>query len=373
MPAVKGKSSLFAKIGDKGKKAIQQTAHEAVSYGRVDLPGGIKSGVALVTKCYFKQYENGDDKGEWYLRAEAVVVEPKEVKTEQGTMKVEGLTTSVMLPLCATGGTKPRDLEENVARVMNELKKLGADPDEIEAVESDEDLFAIAKAIEEAGVYTKFNTSTGKATKDYPNPRTWENWNGVILDYDPASAEEVEDDTEKASDVEEEAPAKPAAGKKPTKPVKEEEPEEEAKEEAAEEYKGPDLDALATSADDSDDEDTKKSQKTLKEIALKAGIKQAKIDDANSWAHVVSMVKKAQGAEEGPAEEEAEAEEEAAEEEAYIPSKDDIVKYKSKKDKKAMEYEVVAVYKKNETADVKSIDDGKTVYKGVKWSELTAS
>lgn len=376
MPSQTVKNGLFKKLGTKLTSAVKKHAHDEINYGRVDLPPGIKNGVAQLTKCYFKQYENGDNKGEYYFRAEGVVVKPKEVATQDGSMKVEGLTTSIMMPVCETKNSKgeTKSIEENAAKVINEMKKLGADADEM--AESPENLEEIAAALQEAKPYFKFTTSAGKTTKEFPNPRTWENWNGIIEDFDPDTSDDVEDETgdqEEAADVEEEEAPKAKPGKKPTsKAPKEDEPADDEEAEETEE-EGDDLAALAATADDSDDDGHQAAQKKLATLAKAAGISQKKIDDANSWTHLAGQIQKAQGTEEEAEEVEDETaeEDEAEEEEAYTPAKDDIVKYKSKKDKKPMEYEVVASYKKTSTCDLKSIDDGKTVHKNIKWADVT--
>lgn len=386
MPAQTGKSSLFKKLGGRLTSAMKKHAHDDINYGRVDLPGGIRNGVAQLTKCYFKQYENGDYKGEYYFRAEAVVVRPKEVALEDGSMKVEGLVTKIgPMPLCntTTADGKEVSFDENWAKISNELKKLGADADEL-AEGSDPE--AIAAAIQEAAPYVRFKTETGKKTTKYPNPRVWENWLGVIEDFDPEAAEDVEDETgttEPEADVEEEEAPKISNGKlkAKSKAPKEDEPaEDEDTEEPDEVTEGDaDLDTLAEAAQGEDDPE---AQKKLTDIAVGLGISKKWVSEvAKTWQAVVAKIQEKQTEAEAGGDEEVEDEtqdeepeaEEAEEEEkkSYVPKKDDLVRYKGKKDKKPMEYEVISVNAKAKTCELKSIDDGKTKYVGVKFSEVT--
>lgn len=372
MPAQTGKSSLFKKLGAKLTSAVKKHAHDEINYGRVDLPPGIKGGVARLTKCYFKQYENGDNAGEYYLRAEGVVVKPKNVLTASGDMKVEGLVTSIMMPVCATTNSQGKEtsLEENVAKMTNELKKLGADADEM--AESPENLEAIAEALQEAGPYFRFSTSAGKATKEYPNPRTWENWNGVIEDFDPEAADDVDDETgggEEAADAEEQEAPKASNGKPKavSKAPKEDEPADD--DASSDEGDAEDLEALATVADDDAHDDQADAQKKLTEIAVGLGVSKKWVTDvAKSWIAVVAKIEEKR-AEAGDVED---ATEKTEDEEPKEPEEGDVVKYKGAKDKKATEYEVTKVDAKKKTCDLKQIDDGKTKYLGVKFSAVEA-
>lgn len=366
MPMQKGTSSLFKKLGTKFVKAVKEHAHDDPKYGRVvDLPPGIKNGVAKLTKLYFDTYKSGNNKGETYLRGEGVVVFPKRVATENGDVGIEGQTTSVMYAVCETKKT----LDENVASMLNLLKIMGADKDELEAAgEEDGGIEGIAKALQEATPYFKFTTSPKYDEADKKKEKitgVWENWHGIkgLEDYDPETSDDVDDDTgdkEPAADVEEdEAPKK---GKKTTK---EPEPEPEAADDE------PDLDALAEVADDSDHEDEQKAQKELKKLALSVGITAKWVDDvAKSWTAVAEKIKEKHG-EAGDDSDKPVDDDEP--EEKKDPEEGDIVKYKGAKDKKALEYEVTAVNEKKKTCDLKQIDDGKTKYLSVKFDAVEIS
>lgn len=375
MPVQTSKSSLFKKLGTKFVKAVKEHAQDDPKYGRIDLPPGIMNGVAKLTKLYFDTYKTGSNKGGDYLRGEGVVAFPKVVMTENGEMNVEGQTTSVMFACCDKKDSKGKvvkDLDENIAAMLNLLKIMGIDKDELEAAGEEEGgLEAIVEALQEARPYFKFTTSPKydqNDTKKETVTGVWENWHGVkgLEDYDPETSDDVEDETGKGAKADIEEDEKPAKNGKPTaKKGKEKEPEPEAADEEV------DLDALAEVADDDDNEDSTDAQKQLKDIALEAGLSKKWVEDvAKNWTAVAERIKEKQ-AEAGEGEEAAvENEETDKEEEAKEPTEGDIVKYKGAKDKKATEYEVTAVDAKKKTVNLKQIDDGKSKYLGVKFDDV---
>ena len=142
-----------------------------------------------------------------------------------------------------------------------------------------------------------------------------------------------------------------------------------------------DLDSLAAKADAKKPD--KAAMEQLEQFALQAGIDQDAINAADNWAAVVEMIN-AGGAEAVQEEEEA-AEEETAEDETPVePNKGDVYKYqaidpktrkplldpRTKKAKKPVEVEVVAVNKKAGLVDLKSLDDPKVLYKSVPYDQL---
>ncbi len=259
-------------------------------------------------------------------------------------MKVEGLRTSIMEPLCDTPQSKARPTsDDHVAWVLNMLRLLGIDTN---SCDTPEELDAAIDALKAQGPMVKFRSWKGQATTQYPNPRVNETWEGIVEDY-----EEGDD----------------AGG-----PVKDETGDEEVaadeevvEEEVVEEEEGDDeLTALVRSAE----QDDEKAQAKLEGMAIKAGFKKAVVTAADSWEAVAEMVRsKQEGGEEA---------EEAAEE-AWEPSVGDAIGYKpldkatKKPGKKTVECEVVKVYK-NQTADIKNLETNST-YKGVKFDALIRS
>lgn len=369
----KGKSSLFAKIENKLKSAVKKHAGDETNYGRIQIPAGIQNGVAKLTKCYFDKYKTGDYTGEPFFRCEAVVVKP----TMLGDLKVAGLTTSIMpIPVCDTKNGKGEvvGVSDHVKDILNEMRKLGADTTGIEdADDMGAALEALAETIQEEGPHFRFSTSRKDGRVD---PKTkvkrpdgvWENWNGTkgLENFDPdAEAEDdvQEEEAEEPVDVEEEeAPKTKGSGKKAPPPDDDETTE-------ASDETDP-LDTLALSADDDDD---KAAQKELTKIAKQNGLTVKEIEeDANSWTHLVEMIKAKIAGGDGE-ESEAEAEEEEEEKKPYVPSKEDIVMYKGPKDKKPMEYEVIAVYKKTSKVDLLNNNDRKTTIKSVPFDQISES
>ena len=132
MPAKTGTSPLMAKLGPTGRAVLMKHADDEVNLTQRGLPPGINNGIAKLTKCYFKQVEQGkQNAGEWFLRCEASVVEPKYHTYRGQEIKVEGrLTSIIQMVSCATknGRGDVTPLEENLRRGQEILKSLGADP-----------------------------------------------------------------------------------------------------------------------------------------------------------------------------------------------------------------------------------------------------
>lgn len=377
MARQKAKTGGFAARLDKSVKAAfesHKTDETRMGFGG-KLPGGIQSGVARLVKSYLGEYKTGDYQGEIYLYLSGIALTPKYHVNEEGEkIPVKGSYTQVMVPMCDTQNAKgeTRTTDENVDVALNELRKLGLDLSELEAEDLDEAL----AALQEAQPYFKYSTTQGKATEQFPNPRVFENWNGLIEDYEEDSdSDEVEEE-----DDEEEAPKSKGKSqpvkRKQAKPSYEEEAEEEEEEseeeedeeseEAEEEEEGEeddyeDLDALAKSAD----RDDRKAQLALVKIAKGYDIDE---EDYPSWSEVVDAIKEARKTVSDEEEEEEGEEEEETEEVSF--EKGDIVFYKPKGKRKAVECEVTAVFEKKQTCNLRNADDG-TLYKPVPWSEIT--
>lgn len=383
MPKQSAKSGLTAKLGTVGAKAFEaHKADEVVLSAGGDLPAGIDDGIAKVKNIKFGQYKEGDFKGEYYYSARAIVVEPK---------KYAGLATQIgPEPMCDTPTRSRKTVEDHLAFVMNEYRKMGINTEEI----GYDDLETTAAALTEDGPYIRFRTWKGskqeivekngkfyvgdkeykteaaaKAANKYVGvePRTQHDWRGLAEGYvdesDASSGTEDETETEEAEAeaVEEEV-------------VEEETVEEEVAEEetevAEEEEEGPDLDALAKKADKKD----KAAMKQLKAIALEAGLEEDAVDNADDWKSVVTMINDAAT----PAEEEEEAVVE--EEEEWKPKKEETYKYallnpKTKK-KSNIDVEVMTVSEKNESVTLKNLETGKTLVGAdkkpiaIKWDKL---
>lgn len=341
MAKVQVKSGLAGRIGAKGAKAVKDHRNDETRLGNVDLPPGIRNGVAQLVDCRFSQYKKGDYKDEYFFYAAGIVLKPE----KQDGIPVKGLRTSLTLPCCETkkaDGTVV-ELDHNIDVVLNELRKLGADTSDAEI----DDLENLAAALKEAAPTFRFSTSQAKPTKQYPNPRVFENWGGTVDIDDADGGDGVVDDTETASD--DEIANQPAEG-------------DEAEEESV------DLEALGQAADDDSDEEAQtEAQATLSELCTESGIDP---DEYQTWAEVAAILSEASAE---PAAEEVE--EPAADGDAE-PAVEEVWFYKpttGKNKGKKIEVEITAVFKGKKQVNCKDLDDNKTVYRSVDWSALMSS
>lgn len=328
--------------------------------GTGNLPGGIKGGLAKLVKARFGEYKSGNNEGEVYLLLAGVVIQPKTFVDDQGNEIITaGEYTQLVLPLCATEGSKPKTIEENTDRALNELRKLGLETADLDIDEWED---AVA-ALQASQVYFKFSTSQAEPTENFPNPRVFENWGGAVDNLDEYSetedeVEEVEEPTPKRSKPKQED--KPAAPKLAKKTVVEDEEEEEDQE---------DVLALAKLADKKSDED---AQTRLAEIAESLDID---VEELDSWADVAKAILDAQNPSDNDEEEdedegsEEDVNDEDDDEEDITPEKEEVYYFKPPKSKSYIECEVTAVFEKKKTVNLKSIEDG-TLYKGIAWDQL---
>lgn len=360
---------LASKLGDVGRKAHEKHKSDETTYGLRDLPDGIEGGIARLVEIGFGKYEKGDNKGQFFFRAAGVILSPKTVNGR----KIEGEQTSIMEPLCPTPNRSRKTVDEHLAWVYNELRKLGVDTDDLDFDDLEE---TVAELKEVAPVFM-FRTWKGESTKQFPKPRVNEEWQGLTeFDENAAESDEVEEDeTEEEVEEEVEEETKPKAKKAPAKkaPPKEEEEDEEeedadedeTEDEGEDEEEEVDVAALFKLANKGD----KSAQKKLADLAVKAGHSEDDVELAADWKAVVSMIK-------NPKTEDEEAEEQEDEEEEVVPSKGDAVFYRpidpktKKPSKKAVECEVIKVLSKAKTVTLKNLDDGETQYDSVPWSSL---
>lgn len=343
----KAAGGLKAKV----RKHVAEHKGDETNYGLVDLPGGIKNGVARLQTITFGTYREGtNNAGEYYCRMQAVVKEPDSVQgdPEKGsarTIPVKGLFTSQMEPICDTEVKSGRRAGEtittgdHVGNILNEFRKLGLNTEEYD----DDDLEEMAKDLENAKPYFRFSTSW--RDDDDHSKGTWENWDGDrgMEGYEPPSDDEEEPEEEEETEEEEEG-------------TEEEEGGEEAEEEGGED----DLNALAAAADDDEDQE---AQARLTEIASEADID---VNDWETWADVVAAIEDAQ---EGEGTED----EEGDDEEEVIPNKGDVFYYKPKGKRSKVQCEVSLVNKTKQTVSLRNTEDNKTIYKQVAWDQLDDS
>lgn len=276
----KAKSMFAAKMANMIAPAVKAHAEDETDYGFQKLPPGITNGVAQLTEAYFDEYKSGDNKGQFYFRAVGVVVSPNEIETSQGVVTVRRLQTSLMEPMCQTKTQdgKVTTVEEHVANVLNELRKLGADTS---TATNGHDLEKICADLVEFKPYFKFATSVRKARKANQADGVWENWYGIkgLEDFVPPDFDDTSsDDTGVGVGVGHtgaEAGVTTAGG---------------IPNEGTDEWPGhDDVDALGAAADAVPPDKTAAAK--LKAIALGIGITETQVDDVESWTILAEMIK----------------------------------------------------------------------------------
>ena len=325
-------------------------AQDETEYGTefIDLPGGITGGVAQLVEAKVSIYKEGTKyAGEKFVYFGGVVVEPKVaintvkmwkdgkvqvISTDE--VEIKGQRTGMTLPLCDTtkadGSVVSED--ENVAKALNELRKIGGKECTME-IESEESLVQVLEALKEGGPFFKFSTTSSTPNEQYPIPRVWENWFGAkgLEDYEL----EEEDDVDETDSGEE----------------KTSDPEDDPK---------PDVEALAKTADEVDEkgdvtEAAEDAQRELSELAKAVGVN---ADDIDSWIGVSDAI---MGVSEGDEPKEGG--------EEWAPQKEEAYMFKPPRARKALHIVITTVNEGAQTVTAKALESGK-VYKAVAWSKL---
>lgn len=392
MPGKQVRSELFKKLGTRLQKAHELHKGDETEFSSFgELPPGIKMGIAQLVECKFDVYKKGDFVGEYFFHAAGTV----HIPLYHDGIKTEGGRTSITEPLCDTPNKSRKTIEEHIGWVYNELRKMGIDTEDIDPTNLDE----VASDLKQMKPFFRFETWQGEATEQYPNPRTNHKWLGMT-EYDPEedagaatedSSEEVEEQptptppsktqkngkassksatpTQVAKNGAASTKTAPAKGKKAT-PTPPPEPEEEG-ETAGEFNEFEDMDSLVAAANKGNDD----AQQKLTDLATEAGVDQQFIDDAPNWEAVVAKMNNPDEEEGEVAAEEPVIEEEEPEVEA-TPEKGQLYAFKpldqktKKRATKAIEVEVVAVDTTKKTVTLKSLDNPKLTYAGVKWELL---
>lgn len=365
-------STLVGKYGARLQKAVAAASEKPPETGRQGVPAGITNGIARITKCGFGQYKTGPNQGEFFFRAEGVVVEPETIIDRTGReVPVAGMVTSVMEAVCDTKVQSTgvvTTLEEHVEKIENHMKLLGAEPGSFDG--SPNSLESVAAAIQEAQPYFRFSTSVRKALKEDQPDGVWENWYGVrgLENYEAPSAEGFLDDQTAVDEPEPaptpKAPSKPAtggAGNKPPvkKPAPAPEPEPEPEPEFNEFNDGEEgdpgneetaLDDIIAAASAGDDDAIEK----LGNMALEAGMTAEEVEGAESWEAVGEYVRE-HTTDSGDDDDSS----------PFAPGM--VVSYapidpKTKKPvKKPIQAEIITLDEVNETATLKNLETGKPI------------
>lgn len=375
------KSGLASKLGQAGAKAVEAHRNDETNFGGGgNLPEGIEGGIAQLVDCKFDTYKKGDMVGQYYFYAAGIVKQP----SVHNGQHIDGLRTSIMEPMCDTPNRSRKTIDEHLDWVLNEMRKLGADTSDVGL----EDLEAVAESLKEEKPHFRFRTWKGEATKEFPNPRVNEQWRGACEFEDDGPVEDVVDETVEADDEvpadEDEAAteldgdaadggdeemqqaiseAAEAAGVDPNSfdtwaevvaAISEAGSEEE--EESDEDTSEISVQDMGSMTDDGDEDYTEQLTELAGEYELDP-------DEYDTWAALGDAIAKARAAANSE-------EEEEESDEPVAPDKGEVFSYKPPKSKKSLEVVVTAVFPKNKTANVKTLDDGK-VFKGIEWGDLS--
>ena len=407
-------AGLLAKLGNRLQTAFDKHKADETEYGQIELPPGIRGGIAQVTMCKFDVFKTGDLTGQPYFYAQASVIDPADFTDDKGKLHrtYQQLTKIGPEPIADTPDRQGRKtLDDHVAWVLNELRKMGVDTSNLQWNQ----LEAVASAVTadpKNPIFIRFDTFKMSATPTNPNPRVNHRWLGPASADEAAAAIEaansaaVQDDTgnlpRPTSNGVHQPPkptgpvqhAKtPAVGTKPAvatpgaakpqlpgvkkpaakptpAPAPEPEPEPAAEEPGYSDTA--DIASLAAAADNGDEA----ARDELIEQARALGIDDDTIASAETWTALGEQMMGNTPAEsddtEAPADEEAVAPE-------WTPKVEEIYLYKpvdpktKKPAAKAVDCEVLSVDEENRTVDLKNLNNPKMTYKKVSWDLLDGS
>lgn len=367
MAVTKTQSPLMRRLGKRLDDAVRNAAGKAPVVGNQPLPPGITDGIARLDDIEFKQVAPGKaNAGEFYCRMVATVVEPEFIETPNGSkVQVAGRKTSLLIMLCDTKNKKGEvtTLNENIETLEAHMKLMGVPAEHFDG--GGEALESAAQMLREAKPYIIFSTSSGKPSKEYPTPRTFENWygsQGIPDDYQPPqeAGGAVHDDTGGGD-----------AGVDPSNADGAyDQPDDQTDDQ-------PDLDALAEAADRTKvvkgkqvDDGDQEAKDQLEALAAQYGVGD-EAANANSWAEVVELIRGAMEAQSG----DDQPDNEPPADEPVVWTKGDVAVYaapdpkNAKKKLKPSQHEVTSANKLKRVADLKALAGGK-VYKAVSWDEL---
>jgi hypothetical protein len=180
-------SGLLAKLGNRLQTAFEAHKHDETEFGNVELPSGIRGGLAKLETCGFGVYKTGKFEGEPFFRASASVLDPVVFEDSKGRKyRTQGQFTNIgPEPLCDTPERTRPTLKDHVAWVLNELRKLGVDTANIQWNQLEAVCSMLVADKKNNPIYLRFDTFGGPTDED-PNGRINHKWLG------PASAEEAQ-------------------------------------------------------------------------------------------------------------------------------------------------------------------------------------
>ena len=184
--------AIMKKLQAKGAaKAFDAHKSDETDFGGGgSLPAGIEGGLAQLTDAALGLYKPGTkNAGEPYFRFGAVVLAPKVFEGQV----TAGVQISKIVSLCDTGtGTAyPKSFDENFAKLLNELRKMGVDTKTI----TFNQLPQIGQALKQQKTVFAFRTWKMEVSKDNPNPMVQLDFKGKFDGDVPTGDSEVTDNT----------------------------------------------------------------------------------------------------------------------------------------------------------------------------------
>lgn len=397
---------LAQKLGDRLHTAAAVHQHDEVEYSQFgELPGGIDGGIAQLIDCKFDRVKPGKtNAGEIYFYAAGVVKSP----IEHGGQRIEGLRTSITEMVCDTPGKVRETVEDHLGWVQNQMKMLLGSGCDTDCLSGDE-LENTATLLKEAAPHFKFRTWKGdkqeiverggrwyveqggkvlkgpyaseqslKAANPYAGsePRVSHLWNGCCSWTDTDALTNGVDDSTMAtahSTNNQASKVSPQGRSSRTGSMqrldirfKQDSNADGAESPRMITGEGPHV--IAELVRLSIEEDNGEAQDKLGEMAKAAGATEQECLDAKDWQAVADLIA-FKGKDAKPEEES---------EDTDTPQVGQVWQYRpfdkktKKPSKKLVQVDVVSIDEKAGTADLRSMENPKTTYKGVKLSELEA-
>jgi hypothetical protein len=377
MPAQTAKVNL--NLGAAIRKHAKDETVEPKSFS--ELPGGIEDGVAQLVDIKIDTYKSGDKiKGKPYFSATGIVLQPEyafeSVQAWEGgrvvdkgvrKSKVVGQRTNIRINLFESEfGDKVTTKDDQVGKMLNQIRLLG-DPEGTDPnnyctanLQTEEDLAALFQALldKQNPIYFPFTTWRPKPTATQQTPRVVHKWFRRLENWTPENLSKSNYITDNTGTATTSANGAGAGSHEPFDADR----DTSTTTATSTETESEDLDQLAEAADQGDVQ----AQSRLSELAGEAGISEESVQEAASFADVAEMIRAS----------ESDQQEGTDDAEELVIKKGNVCHYhpigKDKKpSKKPVECEIISVDNTKKVCTLKSLEDGKTVYKAVKFSEVS--
>lgn len=295
-------ASIFAQLGERGRKAHAAAKDKPVEYDQQDLPPGIIGGIAQLVKVGAATYKEGTKTaGKPYIQFTWVAKFPvahngAPVSGTQFRMRYDLFDT----PDRKTLDGRPRQFEDNYADFVNELKKLNVDVSKM----TFDTVPGILDILSQKKPHSKFHTRgwTPAPTPENPKPatRSFPEMDGYCdppgalpglpaTSANAAAAQHVDDETPPVADVVEQDDIQPDGGP-PLEPPHVATASGDGEDDVA---------GLVAAAKSADEKVYTPAQRRLEELAKEAGYSDDEVTNAADWDAVAAMIAAPKGGEGG--------------------------------------------------------------------------